>query len=188
MKVYLGPYTEWIGPYQIADIIFFWLEKYPNEELDQRWDYKLHDRFGKWLADTWVNDFCQWIYERKKRNVKIHIDNYDVWSADHTLSLITVPMLKKLKEIKHGSGWVDDEDVPEELRSSAAPPKQNEWDTDDNFHKRWDWVLDEMIWAHEQIIDEEDKYISDKEASEAYQARISNGLRLFGKYYQNLWD
>ena len=35
----------------------------------------------------------------KERKVNIRIDNYDLWSMDHTLSLIILPMLKKLKEI-----------------------------------------------------------------------------------------
>ena len=32
MKVYIGPYTKWFGPYQIADAVFFWLDKYPDQE------------------------------------------------------------------------------------------------------------------------------------------------------------
>jgi hypothetical protein len=36
------------------------------------------------------------------------------------------------------------------LRSTSAEPKKNEWDTDSNHFQRWEWVLDEMIWAFEQ--------------------------------------
>jgi molybdopterin molybdotransferase len=43
----------------------------------------------------------------------------------------------------------DDIDVPEELRSTSAPPKENEYDTDANHFARWDWVMDEMIFAFE---------------------------------------
>jgi hypothetical protein len=51
---------------------------------------------------------------------------------------------------------VDDQDVPEGLglRSTEAGPKENEWDTDDNWFKRWDWVLDEMIFAFEHKVDD----------------------------------
>jgi hypothetical protein len=132
-------------------------------------------------------------------------------------------MLKKMKETKHGAPFVDDEDVPEGLRSTDAPPKENEYDTDANHFKRWDWVLDEMIQAFECHVDEswEDQYRSgvhdvvwevsatdddgkpkyyqmkdgpnntykcDYEALEKHQKRNQNGFRLFGKYYQNLWD
>lgn len=199
MKVYIGPYTNWIGPYQIADMLFFWLEKYPSDELEQRWDYKLHDCFGDWLSKTWVNTFCQWIHNKKKRKVQVKIHNYDTWSVDHTLALIILPLIKKLKEHHHGSPYVDDEDVPEELKSTSAPPLTQEQkdcgESDDNFHKRWDWVLDEMIWTFGELADEDgdlkyymDDYEHDEEYIQAWRERKKNGLKLFGKYYEALWD
>ena len=47
------------------------------------------------------------------------------------------------------------EDVPEELRSTSAPPKENDYDTDDNHFKRWEWILNEMIWAFAQKLDDD---------------------------------
>jgi hypothetical protein len=96
----------------------------------------------------------------KPRKVDIRIDKYDTWSMDHTLALIIHPMLIQLKATKHGAPGVDDEDVPEELRSSNAEPKKEEWDTDSLFFKRWDWVLDEMIWVFGELLDDdaEDKF------------------------------
>ena len=185
MKVNIGPFTNWIGPYQLVDMLFFWQDKWPEEHISERWDYKLKDRMGDWLAGTWVNDVCQWIHDRKKRKVKIDIDGYDIWSADHTLSLIAVPLLKKLQECKHGSPCIDDDDVPEDLRSTSAPPKQDEWDTDENHHKRWDWVLDEMIWVHQLIANEDHNSWADDEGTTK---RKKHALYLFGKYYENLWD
>jgi len=72
---------------------------------------------------------------------------------DSSLSRIILPMLKQLETTKHGAPHVEDEDVPEglNLRSTEAPAKENEWDTDENWHKRWDWVLAEMIWTFEQL-------------------------------------
>lgn len=81
----------------------------------------------------------------------VHIDRWDVWNMDTTLARIVHPMLLKLKEQKHGSPMVDDEDVPNELKSTNAPPKENDWDTDDFHHDRWDWVLDEIIWTFSQL-------------------------------------
>lgn len=216
MIVYIGKYVNWIGPYQIVDKIFFWVEKnqWPEDpKLQARWDYRLHDWLGNWLAKTWVAGFCEWVHSKKKRKEIIHIDNYDIWSMDHTLSLIVVPMLKKLKEVKHGAPFIDDQDVPPNLRSttkSAQKAKKNPWDTDGNHFKRFDWVLDEMIWAHEQIISDDGegqfydhsladnpnddlntqirKIKVDRKGLEAYNKRIDNGLRLFGKYYRALWD
>ena len=183
MRIFIGPYIRWIGPYQIADLL-----QYVGVNED-----KCHE-IGEYLSDTRLGDICRWIHEKKKRKIKIKIHDYDLWSMDHTLALIILPMLKKLKEVKHGSPWVDDEDVPEEFKSTSAPPKKYEWDTDDNYHKRWEYILDEMIWAFEQIVDEDSdlKYYVDgkfdREASDKHQNRVSNGLKLFGKYYQSLWN
>ena len=205
MRVNIGPYRTWWGPYQIADL----LQRVGVSE----------DRchlIGEWLAGTWVNDICQLVENKKKRKVKVHIDYYDIWSLDSTLSMIALPMLKLLKEKKHGSPFVDDEDVPEHLRSTSAPPKKEEWDTDDLLHDRFDWVLDEMIWAHEQVLNDNDheeyydpyddnefivdnhSFLSVEESRKmgkfnpdkykVYNDRINNGLKLFGKYYRGLWD
>ena len=99
---------------------------------------------------------------KKERKIKIQIDPYDIWSMDHTLALIIHPMLIQLKKNKMGAPYTDDEDVPEHLRSTSAPPKKDEWSTDDNHFDRWDWILDEMIWSFSQVLDEEaeDKFHS----------------------------
>ena len=144
--------------------------------------------------------------KRDYQKINVRIDNYDTWSVDHTLSHIIAPMLKQLKATKHGSPFVDDKDVPEELRSTNAEPKKEEWDVDSNHEKRWDWVLDEMIWSFEQKVRDdwqEDYYKyeddptatfglklvwEDRDGRKAHQERMSNGFKLFGKYYEALWD
>lgn len=165
MKVYIGPYRKWWGPYQIAELLCFWAKDVEDEYgIKSKPDW-VHD-FGSWLADTWLMDACQWIEDRKKRKVKIRIDRYDTWSMDHTLSLIILPMLKQLKATKHGSPFVADEDVPEHLRSTSAKPLTEEelncGGTDEFWHDRWDYVMDEMIWAFETSLDDswEDQFYS----------------------------
>jgi hypothetical protein len=100
-------------------------------------------------------------------------------------------MLKQLKETKHGAPYVDEKDVPEEL----WPPKEQisamyQGQTDDNHFKRWDWVLDEMIYAFDCKANKDDVWmrLEDKKEIDKEQKRISNGFRLFGKYYESLWD
>jgi hypothetical protein len=183
MKINIGPYPRWFGPYQLAEKILFW----KNDDDDAV------DALGKWLdKHTPITRVSRWVYG--KRKVKIRIDPYDTWSMDHTLGLIIVPMLKQLKETKHGSPFVADEDVPEELRSTSAPTKENEWDIDDNHHKRWEWVMDEMIWAFEQNCDDTfpdrfwTDYVYDRDGYKKHEERIDNGILLFGKYYRGLWD
>jgi hypothetical protein len=131
--------------------------------------------------------------KNKNRKVKIRIHSYDTWNMDHTLALIILPMLKQLRDTAHGSPEVDLEDVPEPMR--LIDHKEYDYQTCFDFyhepdlqkiqcdiHDRWRWVLDEMIWSFKQVVkDDITKNFNQQE-------RINNGLRLFGKYYQGLWD
>jgi len=218
MKVYLGPYTSWIGPYQIADLLCFWVKKVPDENGHMDKPVWVHD-FGTWLAndrdgnDSWLCKFCNWIQEHKKRRMYVKIDNYDVWGMDHTLALVIHPMLQKLKTQKHGYGWIDNKDVPKELRSTAPGARKgikNSYDWDNYAEARYSWMLDELIWTFAQLADDETgesefydhtesskekdfmksmtKLKVDRAGLEAHNKRIENGLRLFGKYFRTLWD
>ena len=122
---------------------------------------------------------------RKNRAVNIEIEPHDTWNMDETLAHIIHPMLIQLKQTKHGSPIVDDGDLPLDMgMSDEAKVKFSETgETDAQFHARWDWVLNEMIWAFEQKILDADGSMEDE-----YYSRMSNGFRLFGKYYEALWD
>ena len=135
-----------------------------------------------------------------KQKVSVKIDPWDTWSMDHTLACIVLPMLKQFKEIKQSSHQVDLKDVPESLHQS-----DNELE-DDGVHEQWDYIIDEMIWAFEQKCrdDWESDYYKyeddtskpfvyklvwkDEKGKKAHQDRMTNGFRLFGKYYEGLWD
>ena len=153
MKAYIGPYRNRISvPLQLQDWYFakrFGKFNYDYSEADYTWYDRVVEKVTDAMMDV-LNKTINKYLDKNERIIKIHIDDYDVWGADHTIALVVHPILLKLKSKKHGSPHVDDEDVPEHLRSTAAPPKENEWDTDDNLHARWDWVIDEMIWAFEQ--------------------------------------
>ena len=157
------------------------------------------------FAEAWreqAEDIIQSIYnctinlflDRRVQKIKIHIDRWDTWSMDHTLAPIILPMLKQLKETKHGAPYVESADVPKELRMNVHQKVAYKKDgtTDENFFKRWDWVLDEMIYAFDCKANKDDVYMrfdkTEKKTMEKEQERISNGFRLFGKYYENLWD
>lgn len=185
MKVKIGNYISWWGPYQLAEALCFWARDVEDEYGFKRKPDWVHN-FGEWLAhgsvepdpqpgdeprawdrerpETWLYRFLTWVDSKRKRTVKIHIDRWDTWNMDYTLALIVLPMLRQLKETKHGGPYVDDADVPDELKSTAAPPKENEWDIDANHFKRWDWILDEMIFAFEHIVDDtwEEQYHTGK--------------------------
>ena len=133
MKVKIGPYVNWIGPYQIAQAILFFIPKVKDEYGLPHIDPRVH-KFGEWLAHgsiedekkiwrmsserpkTWLYKFCDWVQSKRERTIKVHIDRWDTWSMDHTLAYIILPMLKDLFIKKHGSAFVGLEDVPEELR------------------------------------------------------------------------
>ena len=211
MKVYIDKYRDhWLSPYTVLEKVFFW-----KKEID--YDDPMIDKWAKRLepASTALLKFLDFVHPRINY---VKIDKWDTWSMDSTLAHIILPMLKQLKATKHGAPFVDDEDVPEELRSTSAPPKEDDH-VDDNHFKRWDWVLDEMIQAFECklnedweeqyftgecdyifVKDESDSNISrmvegpkhtrktDWDAFHAHVERNRNGYRLFGKYYEGLWD
>lgn len=83
-----------------------------------------------------------------ERKYKVEVSNHDIYSADVTLAIVILPVLKKLKKAKAGAPLVDNIDVPENLQRSD---KVEYWETDDNWHARWNYVLDAMIWSFEQI-------------------------------------
>lgn len=214
MKINIGPYNSDIIP------VRQWVRNYeymrrPDTCYFPEKDYTKIDKFVFGFFDTladFIRPLNRWSNNRK-RKVEVHVDNYDVWSADHTLSLIIAPVLKKLKECQHGHPSVDNKDLPKELRS-----KKDE--------ERWNYVLDEMIWAFEQhshddstsqfhhnadqldmvfeplsedtgkgavkIINQKDPtkpaYWVDREGIAKHEARMDNGRRLFAKYYRSLWD
>lgn len=180
MYVKIKKYKSYFGPYQLAEKLCFWAKKEKDEFGFKRTPDWVHN-FGEWLAHgsvepdpkpgeitklfsdreerhyTWVYRLLNWIQTlRGERYVKVRIDPWDTWNMDHTLALIALPMLKQLKETKNSGGSVVPEDVPEELRPTEEELEELtiNGQTDPNFFKRWDWVLDEMIFAFEHIVDQ----------------------------------
>ena len=242
MKVYISGYRDhWISPYTMLDYAFFWTDwskcardKTVIRSLEEERKHKYIERpewTEKWSDRlTPISRAIQWVWDCVHPPIKyVKIDRYDTWSMDHTLADIVLPMLKQLKEKQHGAGFVDDSDVPEGigLRSTEAAPKENEYDTDSNHFARWNWVMDEMIFAFECKVDDSwqdafregehdilwvpvdadgnevpkgehkytemrhgpnDTYKCDYDGMKKVEERIQNGFRLFGRYYQNLWD
>ena len=209
---WISPYTI------IENIFFWtdWSKCGRNKGVIEDKDYVDHPEWVDKWADRIapISNVIRVVLDYIQPPIKyVKIDRWDTWSMDHTLALIILPMLKQLDITKHGAPFTEDDDVPEYLRSYMAQPKEHEWDTDSLHFMRWDWILAEMIWAFEQELKDDDEaqffddsecgdekfpwnkdgqYISklkvDNEGLEAHQKRKANGFRLFGKYYQNLWD
>ena len=241
MKVYLSNYRyHWFSPYTLFDHLFFWTKwskchrdqglarALSNSEDESTWtdrpDWveKWHDRLAP--LSVAIQKTLDLIHPKIDY---VKVDDWDTWGMDYSLAQIILPLLRQLHDKSHGAPFVDDEDVPDELKSTSAPPKENEWDTDQNHFKRWHWVMEEMIFAFESKLDDSWKkafqsgnfdqisvpidhagnevpkkqarlfrwedgpnhtYKCDYEGMRAVEARIQNGYRLFGRYYQNLWD
>jgi hypothetical protein len=228
MKIYINNYrSHWLSPYTILEKVFFWREIDYDEPIIERWADRLNP-FSVGLQK--ILD----IIHPKINYVKI--DRWDTWSLDYTLAEIALPMLKQLQATKHGSPYVELEDVPEELRGTSTPEydqqltfdfydeARQEKDVDYELtHKRWDWVMDEMIFAFEHKVDDSwedafregeidwktvpcawdengkptmyqmqdgpnNTYKCDYDGMQKVHDRMANGFRLFGKYYQGLWD
>jgi hypothetical protein len=163
MKVYISNYrNHWISPYTVLEKVFFW------REID--YDEPLIDKLSNILnpISIGLQKFLDFVHPRIQY---VKIDHYDTWNMDSMLSPIILPMLKQLKATKHGSGYIDLEDVPQNLRYTQT----EDYDAQETFdfykdestkkincdiHVRYDWVLNEMIWAFEQLNDGnwEDQY------------------------------
>ena len=136
-----------------------------------------------------------------ERTINVHIDDFDTWSMDHTLAPIILPMLKQLKETKQGSPMVDDADVPHLPKQGNTSNEGYQYDLFDSdeqnelfwaqYEQRWNWILDEMIYAFDCKANKEELYMRCNLFNDSFrieQERISNGFRLFGKYFESLWD
>jgi hypothetical protein len=224
----------------MIDYLFFWTA-WSKCHRDKSWDRVLSnsETGGNWSdrpdwVEVWsehlmpISKFIQTILDWIHPKIDfVKIDRWDTWSMDQSLGQIVLPMLRQLKSKSHGAPLVEDVDVPEELKSSSAPPIEKEHGTDGNYFKRWDWALSEMIFAFESKLDtswqdaftfgeidmvfvpidhagnevakKDAKYFQwvdgpnntyecDYEEMKVVEDRIQNGFRLFGRYYQNLWD
>lgn len=151
---------------------------------------------GKYPDTTWLGKL--FFRLRRSRTTFVKINDQDLWSMDSTLAYVIAPMLKRLKEIQHGSPNVDDGDVPDDFSTDV--------------HERWAYVIDEMIFSFESKaqnwqdefhegsdikFDGSEKGVFkmvnkgkpiDYEGMKQVEKRIANGFMLFGKYYQALWD
>ena len=150
MKVQIGKYVDFVGPYQIAEFIckpMWWLS-----------ENNIHG-FGVWLSedkngnDSYLTIVSQWLYDKKSRKIKIHIDDYDAWSMHSTLALIILPMLKKLKMMKHGApgdmlGFQQTSNQAQGSFDFYAEGDETAWSAG---QAQWDKIMEEMIWTFSQL-------------------------------------
>lgn len=112
--------------------------------------------------------------DEEDRVIDVHLDQWDSYSLDETLSHIIHPCLVQLKEV-----------------STGYPAHLTE--------QEWDEILDKMIYSFEM----KSKYFDEmevcqskcddltsqscKECVEEVGQKMREGFELFGKYYGDLW-
>lgn len=162
MKVYIGPYPEWVGPYEIASMFPKFIRPYIEE-------------------CQWLDKLCNYIYKKRERAVVVKIDDYDVWNLDETLSHILVPILKKYKKESMGFAEVEDSELPSDIE-----PKSEEawaWALDEMI-----FAFESCLVSPAKLFMFKDGHIIDAKAWDEWKARQRRGLRLFGEYYTSLWS
>lgn len=194
MKVYIGPYPKWFGPYHFMDFFSWILPKRIRDNIADRlpmFPFMLLNKLSK------------------EREIKVKLHPYDTWDLNTTLSYIIVPLLKQLKETKHG--------FPVVITEYQDPCGDNKTWLEEN-EMAWVEILNKMIWAFEQASEDweeqyhtgqadyklvkenqsDDHYIIEKgpkhtlcvdqEGIKAHREKMQEGFELFGKYYKDLWD
>lgn len=187
MKVYIG---EWPNSIDLDNFI-----PLPKE-------HPLKEKISDFLYNTFLGNIVRWYNSRNRKIVVKDITSSDTYSLDATLAEIILPCLKRFKEDLGKNGGYpailegECDDIPENLKTANGTTK-------------WNYILDEMIYSFEQVLDDSDseKYYNwndcdfedvnkflenidkievDREGLTKYQNRVQNGLELFGKYFQNL--
>jgi hypothetical protein len=110
----------------------------------------------------------------KKQKEKYGFDERECWNLDITLAAYIYPRLKVFKEMNHISR-------PFSLKDGDE----------------WEQIIDKMLWSFEQIIQGYAKMLEithyddskkDSKEIDEYFNKINDGLFLFAKYFQDLWD
>lgn len=96
----------------------------------------------------------------KKQRKERGFDDTELWNLDETMAAFMLPRLKRFKKITH-----------------SYPP--------DLTPEQWDKKLDKMIEAFELICDSKWETIQELRKEEKI---IKKGLKVFFKYYRDLWD
>ena len=133
-------------------------------------------------------------------------DYRDTWSLDYSLAKWMLPRLKYLKEHKQG--------VPCEFFGGSLEYQESDKGFKD-AEERWARVLDEIIWTFDFLLNMDDIHFKvcypedydfgfktdgcskliwnddrkpDLDKFKPYMKRFENGMILFAKNIQNLWD
>lgn len=102
----------------------------------------------------------KWVIKRNpnaEQKVDIRIDPWDIWNMAETLGDIILPMLKMLRDSKHGSpsempAFQDDSNHhwPQQCFDFY---KEDDKLASERGHNQWEEIMNKMIWSFEQVVD-----------------------------------
>lgn len=98
-----------------------------------------------------------------ERRVSVTIEKHDTYSLDRTLALIILPALLQLRESQHGIpsefATIGGEDYSDQLSFDFYSESNKEL-FDTVAVKRWEEILDKIIWSFQQLVidDHGEKY------------------------------
>ena len=111
--------------------------------------------------------FPRWCIHWKQKYITQGFSDEDTWSLDYTTAKYILPRLKRFKELTNS---VPSSIYQEDIRI-------------ENQIEEWKKIIDKMILAFELVIKNGDgDILTDEEYNQ-----IDEGLKLFAKYYLNLW-
>ena len=201
MKVILGQYPKEYCTSDLEGLYRKYIRRldYDSEAPEDKMEIRLAkvDRMIQVFLDVTLNKILQF----NKRTEIVRIDRSD------TLDLYT-DLAQIIQKRNDGYFEVKPEDCPFSVNDES----------DAGFsEQRYNWVMDEMIWAFKEVLNDlnQEKFWSgesdfffeeipgttkqrvvkgpnhtsvfDSEAFAQHKARVDNRLRLFGAYYLNLW-
>jgi hypothetical protein len=87
------------------------------------------------------------------RRIDVQIEKFDTWSLDHSLAHIILPALVQLKATKMGipSEFADVGGASYDSQESFEFYEETHNEAFDLAVKRWEDILDKMIWSFEQL-------------------------------------
>lgn len=121
--------------------------------------------------DNYLQGFYNFLARFSKPKCKIEVSGSDVMNADMTMALLIVSVMRKLKEEHYTVGNIEDDDAPSGM----------------DFSERYNWVIDEIIWAFEYSYNGLVYKAKTKEERKANYERAKNGRQLFAKYFETFW-
>jgi hypothetical protein len=169
MKVSLGKFPTYVGPWQVAQALLFWMPQQKDECGLPMAPKPVRD-LGYFLAygelrkeptpaspytDTFRTDrtafanMLGWFNGLFDRRCKVKIERHDLYDVPGTVSLLIVPLLEKLLEsLDNGPFNVEDKDLPKELRRT----EDEDWDYDREV-TRSRYVIEQMLFSFKEILD-----------------------------------